>query len=248
MKRKLRFFFRLVLLFSIFFALSWLLYIVIWGELFQVQTIFIEANQDIFPDTEIFKKSRHAIFLDKKKLTQAIKSVSPWVDSLELKRKLPKALYIKVHERIPIMSYRINDQVRYISETSIILPALMRYENQQFPFLDCEINEQPGEEITDANLRQGIQLVADLYKINQEMPLEVKCQADNTSVLRFAETQVIFDQRKSSTELVNSLLFLFKQFRIEGTWPKSVDLRFEKPVLEVSSDMEATDTPQNQIY
>lgn len=246
MKRKFRYFWRLAVFLIILYGISRLLYEVFWGKWFQVQTVYIEGNSDLFSDISIFRNPGHLIILDSKKLAHKLKSASPWVDTIVFKRRLPTSLYIIITEKVPLLRIQDGFHLQYVSESGVILPALTRYDRQHFPRLSCKLNKQPGQEITESNIKQGLKIVADIKKAGQEKPNELVCENDGILILKFAETQVIFDQHKSPTEVVNSLLFLFKQFRIEGTWPKTVDLRFDKPILKIDTVIDATDTPDNQ--
>ena len=76
-------------------------------------------------------------------------------------------------------------------------------------------------------------MIAELAeKKSDPPPAWLICESPAYFAIDFGNFKAIYSSDQDAQSLAASLLFLFKQFRIEGKYPSKIDLRFEKPVIK----------------
>jgi len=207
-------------------------YVVLTGPFFKVNTIYIDAYPDIFSDVSLFKQPRNLLWLSLPQLQVDIGKRYPAVLTADIKKNYPRSLYIKITERTPVVIANIEQKIYYFAADGMVLPELSRYKNQSYPLIECQIlNPAPGKIVREEAVLGAFKIVAALtangfIKLNQ-----LKCVSETDFSLLVDGVRVIFLPRSDAGKIVDSLQFLFKQFRIEGKRPETIDLRFAKPIL-----------------
>ena len=78
----------------------------------------------------------------------------------------------------------------------------------------------------------GIRIIDQLDELDFLQVQSLDCGKNELPSIYIDGTEVVYPADKEISDLVTSLQLLFKQFRIEGKYPKRVDLSFDKPVLK----------------
>lgn len=216
------------------------LYFFITGEVFSLKTVYIAGDPMAVTDLTIFQKKRNVLLLSKSFITNEIITKNPWIATITITKFLPQSLYIDIQKRSPAVMLDSGQRL-YVDKDGVVLPVIAGI-TKDYPLLNCPISVKSGQSIVDQSIRQGVQIVFNLESFADFQPTSLTCTDSQMMLIDFPQTRVLYSSRQNPDSLVASLQLLFKQFRIEGKWPKMIDLRFDKPVLKMSETNEATDT------
>lgn len=200
-----------------------------WGPWLRARTYIIEGNTASFPSHLLVDKKYHLLTLDKKEVAGDLRAFSPWIKEVEIMRQYPQTLKLRIKEYEPI-AYGLKEEKRILlSPEGTVLPDRNEIVLPLVP-VDCEISVSDGT-LTNQGLLRGIELLPTLILETDTLPSRVVCLPDERYQITLPKTIVEYDKDIESAETSASLQLLFRQFRIEGTWPKRIDLRFDKPLL-----------------
>lgn len=214
----------------ILLLLSWNIYQVIVSDVFTVQKIYINSDPKFFSDMSSLKIKRHLLWFNTTDLSQQIQLHNPWIKQVVISKKLPNQLWLYIMPRQPVVEAKSPDRLFYFDNQGKLLPDL-KLNHSKLPQLKCsqiELNDQNF--ITDPILVKSIQVV-DALNHNWERIVKSLSCGDQQFRISLDKTDIILSNQKPVDQTVTSLLFLFKQFRIEGKYPHLIDLSFDKPVL-----------------
>ena len=201
-------------------------------NLFTVKTIYIVGPRYAIIDYSSLQKKQNVLLISAKKLQAALQVTNPYVLNASTYKLLPQTLRIEVVVREPILEYAPVTRTVLIDQFGKLLPVIPQFSTAHLPRLSCLLSQSnPGDTIKNETLLFGLEVFAAVQKSIGNSRL-LACNPDGTTLtLEFEQTKIIFAKTGSVDEIISSLQYLFKQFRIEGKWPETVDLRFQKPVL-----------------
>jgi hypothetical protein len=202
------------------------------GPLFEVRQIVISGNADIFANTSWLTKSRNLLYLSSANFEQDLKTHYPFVDKAFVTKRFPNTLELTVFERSPIAILSANTGFVF-DATGVVLPLISRYSIGMYSRIYCPVsNLKIGKTVEDKSISLALYLISELRKSASVEITQVDCSEDRQLLtLKINQSQVLISPEQSQNYLASSLQFLLKQFRIDGKWPDTVDLRFDKPVL-----------------
>ncbi len=198
------------------------------SSLFTIDTVSIVAHPDIFSDLSLLTRKNNLIFISIQNLSRELLK-NPYIQSVKITKQFPSTLTISINERTPVAYLSQENSTRYVDHEGYIFNYLPRFSQLNLPQIYCESVIETSR-IEHKGLVLALSVVAQL----QASPLEVRtisCIDEKSVQFEINGVEVVIDDQTDATNLSSSLLFLFKQFRIEGKQPKKVDMRFEKPVL-----------------
>lgn len=216
-------------------------YIIFFSPLFTVATIYIDSSPGVIQEADLRLKDQNLLLLDPTEVETKLLTY-PLVKAAKVTKDFPRSLKITITERLPIVVYR-GEQTYFIDEEGNILPPLERYFANVYPELACELeNINSVSNLNNPSLTSAIKLIS---QVKHELSIvNLHCLSEQNYQIKVDQTEVIFSSNQDQNQLAASLLFLFKQFRIEGKLPERVDMRFEKPVVVPLSgaSLKPTDT------
>ena len=208
----------------------------------------IYASSEIFSDTSVFQKKYNLLFLPEKQIRVAL-TKNPYIKEINLIRQFPSTLVIRVVQRRPLLKVDIQNQTMFIDEEGNSMYPLSQFSNLQLPLLTCSIEQLEFDNTTITN-RKLLRVLTIIYKtIQKGVTIDtVVCEGTDTFFFTSGKTQVLFSSVQNSDGLASSLQYLFKQFRIESSYPERLDMRFEKPVLvpKIEALTPASDAAQKE--
>jgi hypothetical protein len=89
---------------------------------------------------------------------------------------------------------------------------------------------QDGDRLTGQGIEFTTELLSHLLK-KQVAVQSVTIYTRDYSVMRLGDTNVVYKEKGSASELASSLQSMLSVFTIEGRVPSEIDFRFDKPVL-----------------
>lgn len=207
---------------------------------FQVRTIEFEFEESVngigIPDEALVRQriseevlAKSTIFLNPEEVEEKIKSTFLTVEAIEIVKKLPSSLLIKVSVRVPLA--RVRGQA---GELLVDAEGLLFREasGEDLPIIDLgetfsgSLGEVIGGDEVGAyldaleNLAEKGLAIATISLKPGMIELEIK---DGPAVL--------FSVEKPIAEQVEILAQILKRYKIAGRVPRGVDLRFTRPVV-----------------
>lgn len=172
--------------------------------------------------------SKNLLFFPSEALRQPVLADNPWLSDVRFEKRFPGTLRIIPTKRTPIAILESGGRVVLVSRDGMILSdgdsgaRLPRMIIATGPF-------RVGETISDERVGLALSLIDQLAK-NFEF---TKITYENGGYLRASSgtLDIIIAQDRPSNETIATLQTLLAGFRIKGTLPAVVDLRFDKPIV-----------------
>ncbi|MBL7159173.1 FtsQ-type POTRA domain-containing protein [Candidatus Microgenomates bacterium] len=175
---------------------------------------------------------QNLLFLDKDKWEEEIEKENPILKEIEIEKEFPFQILIKIEkrkERAAIFNPN-SSTVLLIDDEGVILRETD--EEKSLPIIIAGLqNFKIGDRIKNNNVDFALGIILTL----EESVLGSKFEIDETrKTLKLTlsqDTVILIGLEKEKEKIIYTLGVLAKKFKIEGKWPKKIDLRFEKPVL-----------------
>ncbi len=217
----------LLLLVSISFFVGVIYFLKIGINIFQVKHIAVtgdpvqlEINKSIFVN--------NILFFPTESVVRQLKLDNPLVKTVEIRKKFPSTLEFVIYKRTPIAEI-VTDGIRLgIDEECVITEAVP---NNQLPVITMSIPlVRIGATVKQPMVVQAIALIRRTKSFIEWSSIE---SYETQSIrARFGQTDILITQTSDLSQILDTLQTLLEGFRIKGTIPKSIDLRFGKPIVQ----------------
>ncbi len=217
----------LLLLVSISVLIGVIIFFKIGINLFQVKNILVtgdsaqlEIKESLFVNNLLFFPSESVV--------QKLKLDNPLVKTIEIKKKFPSTLEFVIYKRTPIAEI-VTDGIHLgIDEECVITEAAL---NNFLPVITITIPlARIGATVKHPMIVQAIALINKTKGFIQWSSIET---FETQSIrARSGQTDILITQSSDLNQIRDTLQTLLDGFRIKGTMPKSIDLRFGKPVVQ----------------
>lgn len=180
----------------------------------------LEINQSIFVN--------NILFFPTDSVARQLKLDNPLVKSVEIRKKFPSTLEFVIYKRRPIAEIS-TDGIRFgVDEESVVTEASP---NEQFPMITVSIPlVRIGVTVKDPTVVQSVALISKTKPLIQWSSFE---PYETQSIrARTGQTDILITQTSDLQQVLDTLQTLMEGFRIKGTIPKSIDLRFGKPIVQ----------------
>ena len=186
-------------------------------DLFQITHVeVIGAQIDVRIDQE--KMNKNLLFFPTQKIRTQLLSQNPLVENIEIQKKFPHTIRIIVTSRMPIARVALSDRTVLVDREGVVIGLSGDADN--FPLLSLNNDE--------SLLIESLEIVA---RMEQGELLSIT-KIDNATLLaKSTTTDIYFPQSDQIQNKVATLQSILSGFRIKGTLPKVIDLRFEKPIV-----------------
>jgi len=195
--------------------------------LFRIRTIEV-VGKDVYVAVDHRRISRNLLFFPSEKMKQTLLSDNPLLKSVQFRKKFPHTLVIEVTAPIPIARLVTPESTVLVDKTGLIV-GLDTGQNS-LPLLRFNAAQDAvGNTVTDEGSLLALQCISILDK---SIHIDEIAENDGMSLLmKIEQTSVIIPRDVPIGQTVATLQTLITGFRIKGTLPKVVDLRFDKPVI-----------------
>jgi len=217
----------LLLLVSISFFVGVIYFFKIGINIFQVKHIAVtgdpvqlEINKSIFVN--------NILFFPTESVVRQLKLDNPLVKTVEIRKKFPSTLEFVIYKRTPVAEI-VTDGIRLgIDEECVITEAVP---NNQLPVITMSIPlVRIGATVKQPMVVQAIALIRRTKSFIEWSSIE---SYETQSIrARFGQTDILITQTSDLSQILDTLQTLLEGFRIKGTIPKSIDLRFGKPIVQ----------------
>jgi len=197
----------------------------------QYQVLNIEVmGKDIKLNVNREKLPNNLFFLDTEKLESQIEEDNPLIEKISIEKKYPNTIMMTVVKRSVIARLHNRYQKVLIDHNAMVVgDDVYAY---GLPLIELDISHvNHGSTLTD---QQVLQSIAFIELLNEQLEV-YKITNYNSSSLQatIEETDILFPQNGELEQKVSTLQILLAGFRIRGSLPKIIDLRYSKPVIQI---------------
>ncbi len=217
------------------------------SPLMNIETVHVSGNKVVSTD-KVLKMARNPVgtnifVFSKKDAIQSIKA-HPYVESVDIKRELPRTLYIKVKERRPVGVLVNKGVYLQFSDGGLLLNSTNTLSTFNLPIItgmSLESVPQPGGAIKDPTFKQALSIVNamsdDLLKSIQEVniskPKNILAYTSNGIEIRIGDATEIESRMKALDDIMEQVV-LTKTVKGDIDY---IDIRYQKaPVLKMKGD------------
>lgn len=197
-------------------------------HLFDIRTVLVsgDAVQVVVSGN---LKNRNLLFFSGKEEAKKIQDENSLVKSIEIRKRFPSTLEIIVTKRTPAVQIFSGNETFSVDETGVVLGF---DKNSSLPVLIFDISPvRIVKKIEDERIIQSLLFIEGSRSFIEIS--SVTSSANRSLRARFEQTDIFFTQSGDRQKALSTLQTVVSGFRIKGVMPKVIDLRFEKPVIQM---------------
>jgi hypothetical protein len=194
---------------------------------FQIQEIDIIGN-GILATLDESQFDRSLLFLSESRIESMVMQGSHYITDVKVTKKYPHTLIINIKGRLPRAIVRDRGNSFLVDDTGFILG--IPNEHELFPIIDISTNfidvdsYENSQEIQQAlHFLIGVHSTMDVLTIEKYDTISLKVLTEDGIILIPIEKEI--------SEVLTSLQTIKEGFRMKGVLPKTIDLRFNKPII-----------------
>ncbi|MBI2404619.1 hypothetical protein HYV22_00365 [Candidatus Gottesmanbacteria bacterium] len=194
---------------------------------FTLQAIEVEGSgMQVVIDQK--KLTRNLLFFPTEKLRTELLSQNPLLGDVVIRKKFPHTLVIAAVPRSPIAHLQTKERKVDIDKEGIVLQESSP--DHPLPTLLFDVEPvRTGEKVRDPRVFSGIAILTAFEGI---FPIDVISSLDSQSLqVKSGILRIYVVQQSDMKAVATTLQVLLTGFRIKGTLPAVMDLRFSKPVV-----------------
>ncbi|MFZ5844870.1 MAG: cell division protein FtsQ/DivIB [Patescibacteria group bacterium] len=173
---------------------------------------------------------QNLLFFPTRQIENEIKKHQPLVETVIIRKKYPQTLEIEVKRRFAIARLKTSRGELQLDKDGVVMGDEQRLSSDlPILFFPQEGEFKTGTVVSDQSVRQALKFVELTQGFLQTF--EISKLDDKSLRSRSEKTEIFFPQQGDLHELASTLQTLTTGFRIKGTLPKLMDLRFEKPIV-----------------
>ncbi len=173
--------------------------------------------------------SRNLIFFPSENMRTEILSDNPLLSDIQFQKKFPNTLRVVPILRKPIVRLRSGTRMVLVDKEGVVLAD--GDSGLRLPLVEIVLeNIRVGEKIVDP---RALLAIAVIESFPGDIPVESMTDQEGSYFLaKSPELNIFIPQDKDAKETLATLQTLLTGFRIKGTLPTVVDLRFDKPIVK----------------
>ncbi len=229
-----------VLLFCIIFSAMFAgLYIA--DNTFRIHNINLQPSHKRNADLKGIQsfKGEYIMFLDEKEIADSIKIRNSYVRNVEVTKQYPDTLSLKISYYVPLAVLTVPDGFFLLGDEAVILekqreafpnklPQITYYQNIPFS------NYQAGQELDFKDIKDSLFYLQKLSALKQTIN-SIDIKGFHMLGLYTSDEVYLFSSEKERDQQVYQLEVTMREFMVSGKKIKSLDVRFDKPVVVLNS-------------
>lgn len=197
-------------------------------RVFRIQEIQV-TGASVTVEVDPKKLTKNLLFFPRDLVRSELLSDNPLLSDVVITKKYPHTLIFTLSVRTPVARLQIISRQLLVDGRGVVLGENSAATNL-LPVIAIPIEvAQPGATIQDARIISALSFI---QEIGSSLPLTQISAFDSTSLLaKIGNTDILFREDASMRETATTLQTIFSGFRIKGTLPTRIDLRFDKPIV-----------------
>ena len=202
-------------------------------RLFRVQRIeIIGSNIQVVVDPK--KLGSLLPFIATDSIADEIRAAHPELSKVEIYKKYPSTLVLDLVSKHPIATIRYPDGYASVDGTGFILSINETRDTSVDRVLltGCDTSVVLFGKISDPLCVNGLKLISELTKAN-EITREITIRDRLYYQFKIGTSDIFIAHDADMPGIVTTLQTIMNRFRMKGTIPARINLRFAKPVVEM---------------
>lgn len=174
------------------------------------------------------KLTKNLLLFPAQKIRERLLHDNPLLRDVVIRKKYPHTLVIEPVKRVAAAVLVTGDQSIVLDREGVVLPQSERESTLPAVIMDVG-TVHTGQAVTDSGVLVSLRLIeglGDSWHI-----VSITKQESGLLVAKYQESEIFFTQEKDPVALSATLQTLLAGFRIKGSLPKVIDLRFDKPIV-----------------
>lgn len=196
-------------------------------RLFTIQQVLVDAP-GMALELDTTKFGTNLLFLPTRTLTSELLSTYPLLADVRFEKKIPGTLIVHLTRREPFAVLVSQGVSHAIDEHGLILGGIK--DASPYPILSFDVGiYTQGSTLTAPHVLGALSFLRGL-----DAPRDIQAirERDSTSLLAtMGNTSIYIPQLEDLREKAATLQRMIEGFRIKGTLPTVIDLRFAKPII-----------------
>ena len=224
----------ILILVAIFFLSFWFV-----DTYFSVSEIKIKGdyNKELISGITFFN-GKNIFLLNTTKGANFLLKANPWLKKVTLTEIYPHTLSLTLEKNQPVSDLKVGNGFFLLSREGVII-AKSKKHRDKFPIIRYfqkfdYLNFQVGDKISYKDILFSLNFASIVnnlgYKINS---IDIDSKGMIALNLTEGGKKIIFSSEKSGEEQSYEVKLVLERFRIEGKDFRSVDLRFNKPIIKL---------------
>lgn len=195
---------------------------------FTIDTIIIAGERTLPFGLQILR-GQNILFVKESEVAKNIKQKNFSINDVVVEKKPLSTIYIYIKGRKPTVQF-IKDNMYYVvDEEGTLFSASPKAEN--VPIVEGFFNDIAISSHLPENLVKSIFPILSSVLAKELMITKITIVNPNEIILVGNDMYITTSAMKDGKTLSTSLQTLIQSFRIEGKKPRSIDLRFDKPIV-----------------
>jgi hypothetical protein len=217
--------FKFISLGLILFVIIILLY-TLCTQIFKIRTIEL-VGEGIKLNVDDKKMSKNIILLSTEELKKNILAQHPEIQYLNITKKLPNILIIGISTRNPAAHLILSNKSNLIDSEGKIINYTLPL-NQILPNINI-VGYDSINQVDSKIIKKGLDLLTNLS--NFEKVINLTIDKSGYYRINIIKVDILIPQDAEILATESTLQTLLTRFRMKGTLPSQIDLRFDKPVI-----------------
>jgi hypothetical protein len=175
--------------------------------------------------------SKNLLFFPSEKFRSEICRDNPFLSDVRFEKQYPHTLKIIPIVRTPFVRLKSDDRLVLLDSDAVVIEDGDR--GLSLPLLVLPLSPfRVGQTITDSRITFLLAFVSAFHE--SIVPINTITEHDSSYFqVKTGKTDIYITQDKPANETIATLQTLIAGFRIKGTLPAVVDLRFDKPIIKI---------------
>jgi hypothetical protein len=177
------------------------------------------------------KLERNLLFIRPERMKADLLTNNNQIEHVYITKRYPDTIILAVQLRKAIARVTTQARTVIVDERGVVL-GYSRKESDSLPLLSFGISDIPdGTTFTHASVVSGIAAIRDISPV---VPISFIYLNDTLSIRAiYGKTSIFIPLNTEYSALATTLQTLVARFRMKGSMPASIDLRFDKPVIRM---------------
>jgi len=199
-------------------------------QYFTLHTIEV-VGEGVHIDVDKSKIAANILFINTQKIRSDLLASNNQLEDAKVTKKYPDAITLTVILRKPVARLTTDMRTIIIDARGVVL-GFTRPQDENLPLLTFGVPDQiDGTTITNPLIQSGIAIIQSFDPVGVIGSI---APVNSSSVrVNYQKTSIFFPLKTDYSASVATLQILLNRFRMKGTMPTSIDLRFDKPVIKM---------------
>jgi hypothetical protein len=177
------------------------------------------------------KMEHNLLFIRPEKIKSEVLAVNNQIENITIRKRYPDTLILTVVLRKAVARLTTSARTVVVDSRGVLLGYSLK-SSDSLPLMAFGVSDiTDGMTFTDTRVLSGIAIIRDIASVIPIFSLYVNDSSSIRAVCR--ETSILLPLNLEYSASAATLQTLIARFRMKGSMPTSIDLRFDKPVIRM---------------